>query len=59
VTDNKQVPRGQGRLEFIINEDGSVTFIKLPPEMIEVARALDPDATLACDIGTEESNNDD
>ena len=39
-----------GELRFIINKDGSVTFTNLPPEMIDIARSLDPDATLACDV---------
>ena len=43
---------GDGALEgfeFIINADGSVTFIDFPPEMVEIAFALNPDDPLVCE----------
>jgi hypothetical protein len=43
---------GEGALEgfeFIINADGSVTFIDFPPEMVEIAFALNPDDPLVCE----------
>ncbi len=36
-----------------INPDGSVTFENLPPELLELAQSLDPDALLACEAITE------
>ncbi len=39
MTDKKRAPQ----FRFSINEDGSVTFDNLDPEMLEVARALNPD----------------
>jgi hypothetical protein len=35
--------------EFIIEADGSVTFIDFPPEMLDVALALNPDDPLVCE----------
>lgn len=35
--------------ELIINEDGSVTFVDFPTEMLEVAYALNPDDPLVCE----------
>lgn len=35
--------------EFIINEDGSVTFIDFPPELVDIAFALNPDDPLVCE----------
>ena len=52
MSESKTVHRVPGGLEFVIEEDGSVTFIKLPPEMIDMALALDPNATLACSTET-------
>ena len=43
---------GEGSLdgfEFVINPDGSVTFIDFPPEMLEIAAALNPDDPLVCE----------
>ena len=43
---------GDGALdgfEFVINQDGSVTFIDFPPEMVEIAYALNPDDPLVCE----------
>jgi hypothetical protein len=37
------------KFEFIINDDGSVTFVDFPPEMMEVAYALNPDDPLVCE----------
>jgi len=37
------------KLEFIINADGSVTFIDFPPELFEIAYALNPDDPLVCE----------
>ena len=35
--------------ELLIGEDGTVTFIDFPPEMLEIARALNPDDPLVCE----------
>ncbi|MDP6945687.1 MAG: hypothetical protein QF464_16170, partial [Myxococcota bacterium] len=35
--------------EFIINADGSVTFIDFPPELLDIAFALNPDDPLVCE----------
>ena len=35
--------------EFIINRDGSVTFVDFPPELLDVAYALNPDDPLVCE----------
>lgn len=37
------------KFEFIINEDGSVTFVDFPPELLEIAYALNPDDPLVCE----------
>ncbi len=37
------------RFEFIINEDGSVTFVDFPPELLDIAYALNPDDPLVCE----------
>ena len=50
MADEPEVHKHPSGLEFVINDDGSVTFINLPPELIDVARALNPDAVLACDV---------
>ncbi len=34
--------------ELIIDADGSVTFIDFPPELLELAIALNPDDPLVC-----------
>jgi hypothetical protein len=38
-----------GALELIINDDGSVTFVDLPPELLDIAHALNPDDPLVCE----------
>ena len=58
MSDAPQVHKVPGGLEFIINDDGSVTFIKLPPEMLDVARSLDPDAVIACDVKTGDDSDE-
>ena len=35
--------------EFVINTDGSVTFIDFPPELLDIAHALNPDDPLVCE----------
>jgi hypothetical protein len=35
--------------EFVINTDGSVTFIDFPPELLDIAYALNPDDPLVCE----------
>lgn len=35
--------------ELVINADGSVTFIDFPPELIDIAYALNPDDPLVCE----------
>jgi len=35
--------------EFVIEADGSVTFIDFPPEMLDIALALNPDDPLVCE----------
>ena len=35
--------------EFFINADGSVTFIDFPPELLDIAYALNPDDPLVCE----------
>lgn len=35
--------------EFHINPDGSVTFVDFPPELLEIAYALNPDDPLVCE----------
>jgi hypothetical protein len=37
------------KFEFIINDDGSVTFVDFPPELMELAYALNPDDPLVCE----------
>lgn len=37
------------KFEFIINEDGSVTFIDFPAELMDLAYALNPDDPLVCE----------
>ncbi len=40
-------------VKFTINEDGSVTFEDLPPELMDLVHALDPDAAPTCDAPAE------
>lgn len=42
-------PEALEGLELCINPDGSVTFIDFPPELLEVAYALNPDDPLVCE----------
>lgn len=35
--------------EFVINADGSVTFVDFPPELLDIAYALNPDDPLVCE----------
>ena len=35
--------------ELLIGEDGTVTFVDFPPEMLAIARALNPDDPLVCE----------
>lgn len=35
--------------EFHINPDGTVTFVDFPPELLEIAYALNPDDPLVCE----------
>lgn len=35
--------------EFHINPDGSVTFVDFPPELLDIAYALNPDDPLVCE----------
>ena len=49
----KKLPPG---VSFTINEDGSVTFDGLGPELMDLAFALDPDATVACDLPEQEDD---
>ena len=44
-----QALEGLDAFEFIINADGSVTFIDFPPELLDVAYALNPDDPLVCE----------
>lgn len=37
------------KFEFIINEDGSVTFVDFPAELLDLAYALNPDDPLVCE----------
>ena len=39
---------GLDGFEFIIEADGSVTFVDFPPEMLDIALALNPDDPLVC-----------
>ena len=40
---------GMQGFEFVINPDGSVTFIDFPPELLDIAYALNPDDPLVCE----------
>jgi len=37
------------KFEFVIGEDGSVTFVDFPEELMELAYALNPDDPLVCE----------
>ena len=37
------------KFEFVINEDGSVTFVDFPAELLDLAYALNPDDPLVCE----------
>lgn len=39
---------GDLEIDIIIGDDGEVIFTDLPPELLDVALALDPDSVLAC-----------
>ena len=49
----KPLPPG---FSFRINEDGSVTFDGLPPDLLDVVLALDDEAALVCDIPPAETD---
>ena len=42
-------PEALDGLELIINPDGSVTFVDFPPELLDIAWALNPDDPLVCE----------
>lgn len=37
------------KFEFVINADGSVTFVDFPPELLDLAYALNPDDPVVCE----------
>lgn len=45
----KLSPEQLRKFEFVINEDGSVTFVDFPEELMELAYALNPDDPLVCE----------
>ena len=45
----KLTPDQLRKFEFVINEDGSVTFVDFPEELMELAYALNPDDPLVCE----------
>ena len=47
--DRDEPMEGLEGFEIVIGPDGSVTFLDLPPEMLDVASALDPDDPLVCE----------
>ena len=53
--DGPQIIRTKEGLEVRINEDGSVTFLNMPEDMIDLALELDPDAVIACDTDDDNS----
>lgn len=61
MSEDSEVPSGIEGLEFVIEADGSVTFIDFPPELLEVALALNPDDPLVCERAAllEEARQDD
>lgn len=58
ATKQTQVPREAihkiaeigSEVEIYIDADGSVTFADLADDLVDVARRLNPDAPLACEI---------
>jgi hypothetical protein len=44
-------------IEIYLNPDGSVTFADLEEHAIDLARELDPDAVLACDITPQDASS--
>lgn len=42
-------PGALDALEFVINPDGTVTFVDFPPELLDIALALNPDDPLVCE----------
>jgi hypothetical protein len=49
VSETPDAPAGLEGFEFVIEADGSVTFIDFPPELLDVALALNPDDPLVCE----------
>ena len=49
MSDAPETPAGLEGFEFVIEADGSVTFIDFPPELLDVALALNPDDPLVCE----------
>lgn len=45
----KLTPAQLQKFEFVINEDGSVTFVDFPAELLDLAYALNPDDPLVCE----------
>lgn len=45
-------------LSIEIDPDGRVVFTDLPPELIDVVLALDPDAVIACSTDTDAEPED-
>ena len=46
---DQESPESLEGFELVIGTDGTVTFIDFPPEMLEIARALNPDDPLVCE----------
>lgn len=49
MSEETTTPEGLEGFEFVIEADGSVTFIDFPPELLDVALALNPDDPLVCE----------
>ena len=49
MSETLETPEGLEGFEFVIEADGSVTFIDFPPELLDVALALNPDDPLVCE----------
>lgn len=49
MSEDAPTPEGLEGFEFVIEADGSVTFIDFPPELLDVALALNPDDPLVCE----------
>ena len=47
--EGKPEPETLEGFEMTIGPDGTVTFIDFPPEMLEIAQALNPDDPLVCE----------